>query len=153
MPTNGNHLIFKSFEQREGLPCKATTVMEAAPHGREDLSAPFAYVTNESSNNVSVIDTASNTVVGTVTVGITPVGVAVTPDGKQAFVAEEGSKNVSVIATVSNTVVATIQMGGIPHAVAVTPDGTLAYVTSNISNSVGDRHGQQESGGHGHGGG
>src|SRR5262245_46069854 len=45
---------------------------------------PFAYITNLVSANVSVIDTASNTVVATVPVGANPQGVAVTPDG--AFV-------------------------------------------------------------------
>ena len=40
-----------------------------------------------SSNTVSVIDTASNTVVTTVPVGTSPHGVAVTPDGKHVYVA------------------------------------------------------------------
>ena len=35
-------------------------------------AAPFAYITNSSSNNVSVIDTATNTVVATVAVGTNP---------------------------------------------------------------------------------
>jgi YVTN family beta-propeller protein len=43
-------------------------------------AAPFAYVTNGGSS-VSVIDTATNTVVATVGVGSLPFGVAVTPDG------------------------------------------------------------------------
>jgi YVTN family beta-propeller protein len=41
---------------------------------RPTEAAPFAYVANETSNNVSVIDTATNTVVATVPVGITPLG-------------------------------------------------------------------------------
>ncbi len=39
----------------------------------------FAYVTNFNSNDVSVIATASNTVVATVPVGTLPTGVAITP--------------------------------------------------------------------------
>ena len=39
----------------------------------------FAYVTNEGSDNVSVIRTSDNTVVATVAVGSSPFGVAVTP--------------------------------------------------------------------------
>lgn len=35
-------------------------------------AAPFAYITNSDSNNVSVIDTAANTVVATVAVGNGP---------------------------------------------------------------------------------
>jgi YVTN family beta-propeller protein len=39
-----------------------------------------AYVANSFSNSVSVIDTASNTVVATVGVGMNPFEVAITPD-------------------------------------------------------------------------
>src|SRR5713101_797837 len=67
----------------------------------------FAYVANAASNSVSVIDTASNTVVATVGVGKS--GVAITPDGTRAYVSELNS--VSVIDTTSNTVVATVGVG------------------------------------------
>ena len=49
-------------------------------------SGPHAYVTNSGTDTVSVIDTASNTVRTTVTVGNGPIGVAVTPDGTHAYV-------------------------------------------------------------------
>ncbi len=68
----------------------------------------FAYVANTGSDDVSVIATASNTVVATVAVGIGPSRVAITPDGAFAYVANPGSDDVSVIATASNTVVATV---------------------------------------------
>ena len=63
------------------------------------------------SNTVSVIDTASNTVVATIPVGVNPVGVAITPDGTRAYVTNEGSNTVSVIDIATNTVVATISVG------------------------------------------
>ena len=46
-------------------------------------AAPFAYITNCDSNNVSVIDTATNKVTANVPVGSEPYGVAVAPDGKK----------------------------------------------------------------------
>jgi YVTN family beta-propeller protein len=49
----------------------------------------FAYVTNQGAPTVWVIETASNTVVGTVTVGAAPVGMAFTPDGALAYVANQ----------------------------------------------------------------
>jgi len=50
-------------------------------------AAPFAYVTNAFyPGTVSVIDTATNTVVVTLAVGYDPIAVAVTPDGKHAYV-------------------------------------------------------------------
>jgi YVTN family beta-propeller protein len=80
-----------------------------------------AYVTNLNSNSVSVIDTASNTVVATVGVGSVPYWVAITPDGTRAYVTNFGSNFVSVIDTASNTVVATVGVGSEPFGVAITP--------------------------------
>ena len=66
---------------------------------------------------VSVIETASNTVVATVEVAIGSNGVAITPDGAFAYVpgppiVPAPRNTVSVIATATNTVVATISEGG-----------------------------------------
>src|SRR5262249_30349888 len=97
---------------------------------------PFAYVTNLGSGTVSVIDTATNTVVATVPVGFAPRGVAITPDGTHAYVVNTNSDTVSVIATATNTVVATVPVGSFPFWVAITPDGTHAYVTNLFSNTV-----------------
>jgi YVTN family beta-propeller protein len=99
---------------------------------------PFAYVTKEFSNTVSVIATATNTVVATVSVGTTPFGVAITPDGTHVYVANNVAQDatVSVIATATNTVVATIPVGSRVVWVAITPDGTHAYVTNQDANTV-----------------
>lgn len=107
-----------------------------APDGKH------VYVTVSTDNDLSVIDTTTNKVVGTpIPVGTLPVNVAVTPDGKRAFVANFGSFNlngsqngsVSVIDTAKNAVVATIMvpLSSFGHAfgVAITPDGKYAYVT------------------------
>ncbi len=49
-------------------------------------AAPFLYVANTTSNNVSVIDTATNTLVTTISVGTAPEWLAVTPDGTHVYV-------------------------------------------------------------------
>src|SRR5713226_7130086 len=101
-----------------------------------------AYVINEFSNTVSVIDTATNTVVATITIGTAvPFGVAITPDGTRAYVTHVGDNTVSVIDTATTTVVATIPVGAVPvglvpEGVAITPDGTRAYVTNALDNIV-----------------
>src|SRR4029077_10615670 len=86
-----------------------------------------AYVTNSEDNTVSVIDTATNTVVATVPVGVNPYGIAITPDRTRAYTANgfTGADNtVSVIDTASNTVVATVTVTNGPSWEATTPDGT-----------------------------
>ena len=90
----------------------------------------FAYVANDASGSVSVINTASNTVIATIPVGNAPYGVAFTPDGARVYVVNENSNSVSVIATDSNTVIATVSVGSDPIGVVITPDGTRAYVAN-----------------------
>jgi YVTN family beta-propeller protein len=63
-----------------------------------------------------VIATASNTVVTTVPVEGSALGIGITPDGTQAYVAIAANNGaVSVIGTASNTVVATIPLAGPPR--------------------------------------
>ncbi|MFD4620355.1 YncE family protein, partial [Streptomyces sp. NPDC058475] len=69
----------------------------ATPAAAQDNT--FAYVTNDSSGTVSVIDTATNTVTATIPVGTAPQGVALTPDGTRVYVTNSGSDTVSVIDT------------------------------------------------------
>ena len=94
-------------------------------------AAPFAYIANSGSNNVSVVNTATNTVTATVAVGTTPFGVAVTPDGTRVYVANSGSANVSVISTATNTVTATIAVGLAPIGVALAGPIAQAVGTSD----------------------
>ena len=96
----------------------------------------FAYVPNSGNNNVSVINTATNTVAATVTVGSFPWGVAVSPDGSRVYVVNGGDNTVSVIDTATNTVTATLTVGIQPLGVAISPNGGRVYVANISSNSV-----------------
>src|SRR5205085_5801556 len=71
------------------------------------VSAQNAYISNSTSNDVSVINTATNAVVTTIPVGTRPYGVAVSPNGSRAYVANFISNSISVINTATNTVLAT----------------------------------------------
>src|SRR4051794_26994812 len=98
--------------------------------------APFAYVTNTGSGTVSVIDTASNTVVATPAVIGAPIRAAMTPDGKRAYIASRetaGGAFVSVLDTATNTIVKTIPnvTDFFMSDVAVTKDGKQLYVASS----------------------
>jgi YVTN family beta-propeller protein len=126
-------ILLALFVMCAALPSSAQT---------ETFSGPFAYVTNQSSNNVTVIDTPTKTVVKTIALTgcdgscSTPAGLAVTPDGSRVYVANQGNGTVSVISTSTNTVSATITLcSGVevcfssPIGVAITSDGSHAYVT------------------------
>ena len=100
--------------------------------------AQYAYVVNEGSDNVSVIDTQTNKVVGSsIVVGEWPDSIAITPDGKTAYVANGRSDSVSVIDTQTDQVVGSpISVGKDPSGIAITPNGRTAYVTDSGSNNV-----------------
>ena len=100
------------------------------------MAGPFAYVGNDGSGTVSVIDTSTNAVTATVTVGTQPIGVAITPNGAYAYVANNASNTVSVIDTSTNAVTATVTVGTSPPGVAITPNGSYAYVTNESSGTV-----------------
>ncbi len=110
------------------------------PNGR------FAYVTNTGAvcdlcpinqpSSVSVIDTATYSVVATIPVGQYPAGVAITPNGAFAYVTNYNSNSVSVIDTATNTVTATVTVGTGPWGIAITPNGAFAYVTNYTSHNV-----------------
>lgn len=97
----------------------------------------FAYITNEGGNNVTVIDTATNMLVGApIAVESFPNSSAITPDGRFVYVANGGSASVSVIDTSTNMVVATVSVGAGPGGMAVTPDGNFVYVANQSDNNV-----------------
>jgi len=101
----------------------------------------WAYVTNQVSGTVSVIDTASALTSATPTTstvplppGARPYAVAVTPDGTQVYVTDSASASVYVIDT-AIAVVSTINLpflGGRGLGVAFSPDGAHAYVSTWI---------------------
>ncbi|MEU1630911.1 YncE family protein [Streptomyces sp. NPDC020096] len=95
-----------------------------------------AYTANFGSHDVTVIDTATNTVlVPSIRVGTLPDGVTVAPNGK-AYVANQASSDVTVIDTTTNTVVVpSISVGNSPLGVGVAPNGKI-YVANVGSNDV-----------------
>ncbi|MGH6847705.1 MAG: YncE family protein, partial [Methylocella sp.] len=119
-----------------GVPVNEPGAIAITPDGKH------VYVSNfNNPGTVSVIATATNTVVATVPT--VPVGggifraIAITPDGKHVYVSNDNNPGtVSVIAAASNTVVATVAVGFNPEGVAITPDGKHAYVTNDLSNTV-----------------
>ena len=57
----------------------------------------YGYVANSGNNTVSIIDTASNTVIYTITGFDNPQTIAITPDGQYAYVVNAGNNTVSVL--------------------------------------------------------
>jgi YVTN family beta-propeller protein len=83
-----------------------------------------------STENVSVIDTSTNTVTATVSVGHDPLDFAIIQDGTKVYTANHDDNSVSVIDTATNTVTE-IPVREWPDTVVVSPDGKKVYVTCN----------------------
>ncbi|MEO3756666.1 beta-propeller fold lactonase family protein [Mycobacterium sp. B14F4] len=95
-----------------------------------------AYVANQGSGTVSVIDTTTGTLIKTITVGNRPTGVVASPDATKVYVTNGWSNTVSVIDTSTNTVTATISVGSGPVAAAISADGSRLYVVNASGNNV-----------------
>ena len=130
----GNRVLWKIIREVPAI----LIVMTAVTLGVASRvwAAPFAYITNFNDSTVSVIDTATNTVIATVPVGGGPYGVAVHPEGTFTYVTNSFSDTVSVIDATTNTVVATVPVGTTPFGVAVHPAGTFVYVANGFSDNV-----------------
>ena len=126
----------RPFSPYRGLFSVGVMLLLSGAMARTAGAAPQAYVANYSSDTVSVIDTATDSVGATVTVGLNPLGVAVSPDGSRVYVTNYGSGTVSVIDTATDSVVATVTVGSNPIGVAVSPDGSRVYVANAGSNTV-----------------
>lgn len=94
-----------------------------------------AYVLN-SANKLSVIDTGTNTLITSISVGTAPQGMAVTLDGTKTYVTNGASNTVSVIDNISNTVVTTIPVGTLPLSVVISSDNARAYVCNQDSDTI-----------------
>jgi YVTN family beta-propeller protein len=99
-------------------------------------AAPFVYIPIRGSNNVTIIDSTTNVVMGSIPVGSEPVGTAANQSGSRVYVTNGQSNNVSVIDAATNKVVATIPVGMTPWGITVDPSGSRVYVTNPNSNNV-----------------
>jgi PQQ-dependent catabolism-associated beta-propeller protein len=95
-----------------------------------------AYVSNEKSNTVSVIDTDKFQVVKTIKVGQRPRGIALTKDGKFILVAVGDDDTVQMIDTATHQIVANLPSGPDPELFTQDPTGKILYVANEDANTV-----------------
>src|SRR5436190_15523821 len=88
---------------------------------------PYAYVANASGINVSVVNRATNVVVGSITTPQASVGLDVSPSGAELYIAHTGGVAIANLST--NRVIANIPLPSPPQNVAVSPNGAWAYAT------------------------
>lgn len=97
---------------------------------------PFAYITNQGSHDVSVIDLASQKVVATVQVGRSPAGVVASSRAGRVFVSNPDSKTISVIDMREQKVVDTLAGGDGAVGIDAAADGSRVYAADWYGNQL-----------------
>ena len=102
------------------------------------------WVTNELGASVSIVSTADLSVIDTLKFeikgmradDITPVGIALAPDGKTAYVGLGRANHVAWVDVASRKVTNTVLVGKRAWYVAVTRDGSRLFVANGLSDDV-----------------
>ena len=110
----------------------------ARPQGMAlDPSGTRLYVANADGDSVSVISTATNTVIQTVSLAASsaPIAVVVDPTGTNWYVAESGRNHVEGFSVATNAAVLDVAVGNTPTGIDVDAAGRL-YVPNQFDNNV-----------------
>src|SRR4030095_8268419 len=99
-------------------------------------SAFTAYVSNEKSNTISVVDTDKFTVEKTIKVGQRPRGIELTKDEKLTLVAVGDDDTIQVIDVRTHEIVATLPSGPDPELFTQDHAGKILYVANENDNTV-----------------
>jgi YVTN family beta-propeller protein len=99
-------------------------------------AAPFAYVPNEGSGTLSVIDIANDQVVGEIAAGKKPRGIVISKDGQRAYVSDQPNNRLVIVDLAKRQASGEVPLGESPEGVGLSPDGKWAAVAIEESNDV-----------------
>jgi YVTN family beta-propeller protein len=85
--------------------------------------------TNSAGDNVSIIDPATNKVVGTIRGIEVNHGAAAAPDGSRFYISNEGESTLDVVDAKTLKVTRSIPLSGHPNNIAISKDGKRVYVS------------------------
>lgn len=86
------------------------------------------YVANSAASNISIIDPASNQVVGEFEVSRNPHGIVPSPDKSVFYISSEGENVLDVVDRKTFKLIRRVPLGLRPNNLAITPDGRRVYV-------------------------
>ncbi|MFC6522509.1 beta-propeller fold lactonase family protein [Undibacterium arcticum] len=121
---------------RRRLPLLGAVLSSALLMPCPSIASPFAYVPNEKSGTISIIDCASDSVVGHIQAGTKPRGLAVSHDGNTLYVSDQPANALLIVDLRKRAVVGTVPLGESPEGVGISPAGDWVVAASEITNSV-----------------
>ncbi len=89
--------------------------------------------TNSAGDEVSIIDPATNKVVGTINGIEVNHGAAVAPDGSRYYISNEGRSTLDVVDRKTLAVTRSIPLSGHPNNIAISKDGRRVYVSIAVA--------------------
>jgi YVTN family beta-propeller protein len=114
-------------------------LLAATLGGVVPAAAAQLFITNTKSDSVSIIDTDTLEVVGTIALGKgKPNRIVFHPDGKTAWVVYDKSHDLGVIDAEQRKLVRRVKIGGNPYNLAFTPDGRHLLVLDWSSDTSND---------------
>lgn len=114
--------------------CILATTLATVP-----ATAATLFVTNTKSDSVSIIDTSTFEVIGTIPLGRgKPNRIVFHPDGRFAWVVYDKSRDIGIVDAEARKLVRRVKIGGNPYNLAFTPDGRYLYVLDWSSETSGD---------------
>ncbi len=100
----------------------------------------YAYVANNGSNTVTILDLVAMRQQAVLPVGLHPVALAVSPVRNEVYVISQGASGnrglLSIIGAETNTVLATLPLGRMPADIAIDASGERLYIANGGANSV-----------------
>jgi len=100
------------------------------------LPTDYAYIANQGSNMIAVVNCTTHKVIKSISGGSIPVGIVTSADGKRVYIANNDASTVSVINTADNTLLTSIPVGNSPYGIAISPDGTRVYTANSNAASI-----------------
>lgn len=100
------------------------------------LAAPFAYVPNEGSGTISIIDTATDQVVGELPGGAKPRGLAVGTDSHWLYVSDQPNNRLQLVELGPRKLGPTVALGESPEGVSISPDGRWVIAAVEGKNAI-----------------
>ncbi|MBA2413596.1 MAG: beta-propeller fold lactonase family protein, partial [Burkholderiaceae bacterium] len=138
-------------KEKQTPPAQGDSTIAAMPAGE------LAYVTNEDSQELTVIDTRTDSVVARIPVGTRPRGVRIAPDGRTVFVALSGSPKcpptmpdeeceklasdkskdgVAVVDVATSKVMRILPGGSDPETFDISQDGSTLFVSNEDAHTA-----------------
>lgn len=96
----------------------------------------FAFVSNQGSGTIGVINLSRRRLEKTIDVGGGPGAMALSPNKQELWVANSGSNSISLIQVEQQSVLVEFPCGSLPSALQFTPDGTRALCTNTASGTI-----------------